>query len=47
MSDFLTQQVTVPAWAWLLASGCSVYCFCEAIYFLVQRKWRQKDLAEK
>jgi hypothetical protein len=47
MSDFLTQQVVVPAWAWLLASGCAVYCVCEIAYFMAKRKWRQKETTEE
>jgi hypothetical protein len=39
MNGFITQEVVVPAWAWLIASSCSVYCVCELIYWLVRRKW--------
>jgi len=39
-TDFLTQEISVPAWVWIFATGCMVYCLFQIAAYVAKRKWR-------
>ena len=41
MIEFLQQDVTVPAYVWLTASACTIYCALELATYIAKRKWRE------